>query len=88
MSQTDDDRAWWEERRRLEVAQWRAWALELLRIPPDEADEPTSESLRAAIANRLRLTRRYSRLGQSPLRRRLSVTRAFKPLGPISDPLL
>lgn len=60
MSQTDDDRAWWEERRRLEVDQWRAWALELLRIPPDEADEPTSESLRAAIANRLRLTKALS----------------------------
>jgi len=32
MSQTEADRSWWEERRRLEVAQWRAWALELLRI--------------------------------------------------------
>lgn len=37
MSQTEADRSWWEERRRLEVAQWRAWALELLRIPPEEA---------------------------------------------------
>lgn len=60
MSQTEADRSWWEERRRLEVAQWRAWALELLRIPPEEADEPTSEALRAAIANRLRITKALS----------------------------
>jgi hypothetical protein len=60
MSQTEADRSWWEERRRLEVAQWRAWALELLRIPPEEADEPTSEALRSAIANRLRITKALS----------------------------
>jgi hypothetical protein len=47
------DRIWWEEHRRLEVDAWRTWALKLLSVPPDEADEPTSESLRAALSARL-----------------------------------